>query len=101
MVGAEVFSRLLDWDDRSTCVLFGDGAGAVVLAPERLDDAASWAFELGSDGSGAELLEVAAAGHSTEPAATRYLRMDGAQVYKFATTVIGRLRDAARSRRPA
>ena len=44
-------------------------------------------FELGSDGSGAELLEVAAAGHSTEPAATPYVHMDGAQVYKFATTV--------------
>jgi len=86
VVGAEVFSRLLDWGDRSTCVLFGDGAGAVVVARNGASTGIL-GFELGSDGSGAELLEVAAAGHSTEPAASPYLRMDGAQVYKFATTV--------------
>ena len=86
VVGTEVFSRLLDWGDRSTCVLFGDGAGAVVLARNG-STSGILGFELGSDGSGAELLEVAAAGHSTEPAATPYVRMDGAQVYKFATTV--------------
>jgi 3-oxoacyl-[acyl-carrier-protein] synthase-3 len=86
VVGTEVFSRLLDWGDRSTCVLFGDGAGAVVLARNG-STTGILGFELGSDGSGAELLEVAAAGHSTEPAATPYVRMDGAQVYKFATTV--------------
>ena len=86
VVGTEVFSRLLDWGDRSTCVLFGDGAGAVVLARNG-STTGILGFELGSDGSGGGLLEVAAAGHRTEPAADRFVHMDGAQVYKFATTV--------------
>jgi 3-oxoacyl-[acyl-carrier-protein] synthase III len=86
VVGTEVFSRLLNWGDRSTCVLFGDGAGAVVLARNG-STTGILGFELGSDGSGGGLLEVAAAGHSSEPAADPYVHMDGAQVYKFATTV--------------
>jgi 3-oxoacyl-[acyl-carrier-protein] synthase III len=86
VVGTEVFSRLLNWRDRSTCVLFGDGAGAVVLARNG-STTGILGFELGSDGSGGGLLEVAAAGHSSEPAADPYVHMDGAQVYKFATTV--------------
>ena len=86
VVGTEVFSRLLNWRDRSTCVLFGDGAGAVVLARNG-STTGILGFELGSDGSGGGLLEVAAAGHSSEPATDPYVHMDGAQVYKFATTV--------------
>jgi 3-oxoacyl-[acyl-carrier-protein] synthase III len=86
VVGTEVFSRLLDWGDRSTCVLFGDGAGAVVLARNG-STTGILGFELGSDGSGGGLLEVAAAGHSSQPAADPFVHMDGAQVYKFATTV--------------
>jgi 3-oxoacyl-[acyl-carrier-protein] synthase III len=86
VVGTEVFSRLLDWGDRSTCVLFGDGAGAVVLARNG-SNTGILGFELGSDGSGGGLLEVAAAGHRSEPSADGYVHMDGAQVYKFATTV--------------
>jgi 3-oxoacyl-[acyl-carrier-protein] synthase-3 len=87
VVGTEVFSRLLDWSDRSTCILFGDGAGAVVL---RRDDGARGlrGFELGADGKGACLLSVAAAGHSeTEPAGP-YVQMNGPEVYKFATRVV-------------
>jgi 3-oxoacyl-[acyl-carrier-protein] synthase-3 len=86
VVGTEVFSRLLNWGDRSTCVLFGDGAGAVVLARNG-STTGILGFELGSDGSGGGLLEVAAAGHSSEPSADPFVHMDGAQVYKFATTV--------------
>lgn len=86
VVGTEVFSRLLDWSDRSTCVLFGDGAGAVVLRRNGSQHGLL-GFELGSDGAGAELLKVAAAGHATVPAAGPHVVMDGAQVYKFATTV--------------
>jgi 3-oxoacyl-[acyl-carrier-protein] synthase-3 len=86
VVGTEVFSRLLNWGDRSTCVLFGDGAGAVVLARNG-STTGILGFELGSDGSGGGLLEVAAAGNGSEPAADPYVHMDGAQVYKFATTV--------------
>ena len=88
VVGTEVFSRLLDWIDRSTCVLFGDGAGAVVL---RRDGARSGllGFELGADGSGRRLLSVAAAGHRRdEPTSGRYVQMNGPEVYKFATRVV-------------
>jgi 3-oxoacyl-[acyl-carrier-protein] synthase III len=86
VVGTEVFSRLLDWSDRSTCVLFGDGAGAVVL--RRVGSAAGLlGFELGSNGEGGDLLKVSASGHARSPAGNGHVVMDGPQVYKFATTV--------------
>jgi 3-oxoacyl-[acyl-carrier-protein] synthase III len=87
VVGTEVFSRLLDWSDRSTCILFGDGAGAVVL---QRDDGARGlrGFELGADGKGALLLSVAAAGHSETEPEGRYVQMNGPEVYKFATRVV-------------
>ena len=87
VVGTEVFSRLLDWNDRSTCVLFGDGAGAVVL---RRDDGGSGllGFEMGADGRGANLLSVAAAGHTASEPEGPYVRMNGPEVYKFATRVV-------------
>jgi 3-oxoacyl-[acyl-carrier-protein] synthase III len=87
VVGTEVFSRLLDWHDRSTCVLFGDGAGAVVL---RADGARRGllGFEMGSDGKGGDLLSVAAAGHRATDPDDPYVRMNGPQVYRFATRVV-------------
>jgi 3-oxoacyl-[acyl-carrier-protein] synthase-3 len=87
VVGTEVFSRLLDWGDRSTCILFGDGAGAVVL---RRDPARRGlrGFEMGSDGRGALLLSVAAAGHTTLQDDGPYVKMNGPEVYKFATRVV-------------
>lgn len=84
VVGTEVFSRLLDWTDRSTCVLFGDGAGAVVLG--RHGGRGLLGFDMGADGRGGDLLCVAAAGHRRN-GASPFVRMDGPQVYKFATTV--------------
>jgi len=87
VVGTEVFSRLLDWSDRSTCILFGDGAGAVVLG--RDDDRHGLrGFELGADGSGALLLSVAAAGHAADHDEGPFVRMNGPEVYKFATRVV-------------
>jgi 3-oxoacyl-[acyl-carrier-protein] synthase-3 len=86
VVGTEVFSRLLDWTDRSTCILFGDGAGAVVL--RRDDRRGLLGFEMGADGRGAPLLAVAAAGHAEQPDEGRYVRMNGPEVYKFATRVV-------------
>jgi 3-oxoacyl-[acyl-carrier-protein] synthase-3 len=86
VVGSEVFSRLLDWGDRSTCVLFGDGAGAVVIRGNG-SKGGFLGFELGSNGQGGKLLKVAAVGHSRSPLPGPYLTMDGPQVYKFATTV--------------
>src|SRR5437870_4262425 len=61
VVGAETLSRLVDWKDRSTCVLFGDGAGAAILAP-RPEGCGILSFDIGSDGSGAGLLYVDAGG---------------------------------------
>jgi 3-oxoacyl-[acyl-carrier-protein] synthase-3 len=87
VIGTEVFSRLLDWSDRSTCVLFGDGAGAVVLG-RGANGRGLVSFELGSDGKGGDLLSVPAAGHRAEPAEPPYVVMNGPQVYKFATTVV-------------
>ncbi len=90
VVGAELTSRWIDWEDRTTCVLFGDGAGAVVL---RATDEPSGvlAFVLGSDGSGAEHLIVPGGGvahppsHETIDARLNYVRMNGREVFKFAT----------------
>jgi 3-oxoacyl-[acyl-carrier-protein] synthase III len=87
VVGTEVFSRLLDWNDRSTCVLFGDGAGAVVLRRDG-DDSGLLGFEMGADGRGAGLLSVAAAGHTATDPEGPYVQMNGPEVYKFATRVV-------------
>ena len=89
VVGTEVFSRLLDWTDRSTCILFGDGAGAVVLA-EKGPARACWGSSSGPTAAGGDLLKVAAAGHRAGQHSP-YVEMDGPQVYKFATTVCGRI----------
>ena len=94
VVGAEVISKNLDMTDRTTCVLFGDGAGAVVLrATDR--PCGVRAFELGSDGSQAEALIAPCPGTRnpvTQEAIdnrTHYLRMDGRAVFKFATRTMG------------
>ncbi|HIC87874.1 MAG TPA: ketoacyl-ACP synthase III [Anaerolineae bacterium] len=92
VIGAEVISRFIDWQDRATCVLFGDGAGAVVLeASEHPEPTGVLAFELGSDGSDWDAL-VAYGGGSAMPFSQKvlderkhYLRMDGRRVFKFAT----------------
>ena len=94
LVGAEVISKNLDFEDRTTCVLFGDGAGAVVL--QGTDEPCGVrAFELGSDGSQAEALIALSPGTRnpvTQEAIdnrTHYLRMDGKAVFRFATRTMG------------
>jgi len=93
VVGAEVLSRITDWRDRSTCVLFGDGAGAAVLRPAQ-EGRGILAFHLGSDGSGGDYLKLPAGG-SRLPACERtvrerlhYTRMNGPEVFKFAVKVM-------------
>jgi 3-oxoacyl-[acyl-carrier-protein] synthase-3 len=93
VIGAEVFTRILDWTDRSTCVLFGDGAGAVVLQPTD-EPGGLVSFVLGSDGAGACSLYVPAGG-SREPASaatvaerSHYVKMMGRDVFRFATRVL-------------
>ncbi len=88
VVGTEVYSRLLDWDDRGTCILFGDGAGAVLLQASPVDPGPS-TFVLGSDGSGAELLYVPGPGRpNPTPEMPAYLRMMGPEVFRFAVNIM-------------
>jgi 3-oxoacyl-[acyl-carrier-protein] synthase-3 len=87
VIGADVLSKILDWTDRSTLVLFGDGAGAVVLEPA--DEAGFLSFEIGADGSGGPQLNYPGSG--TVPLANgerRFLQMNGREVFKFATRVL-------------
>jgi 3-oxoacyl-[acyl-carrier-protein] synthase-3 len=90
VVGTEVFSRILDWQDRGTCVLFGDGAGAVLLQPTERPGGLLAAV-LGSDGSGACHLVVPAGGsreptsHDSVDRRDHYMRMNGREVFRFAT----------------
>ena len=92
VVGGDVLSKLMDWTDRSTTVLFGDGAGAVVL--ERVGEGGFLGFELGADGSGGPQLYLPAGGSrmpaSAETVAERmhYVQMNGREVFKFATRVL-------------
>ncbi len=88
VIGAETLSKITDWEDRNTCVLFGDGAGAAVLQPT--DKGGFLSFDLGSDGSGADALYMEAGG-SRNPATLEtvknkqhYIRMEGNPVFKFA-----------------
>jgi 3-oxoacyl-[acyl-carrier-protein] synthase III len=92
VVGGDVLSRILDWSDRGTAVLFGDGAGAVVL--ERVSEGGFLGFELGADGSGGPQLYLPAGGSRTpataETVAERkhFVQMNGREVFKFATRVL-------------
>ncbi|MDI3542637.1 MAG: 3-oxoacyl-[acyl-carrier-protein] synthase [Candidatus Atribacteria bacterium] len=92
VVGAETLSKILDWQDRSTCVLFGDGAGAAVLGLS--EEEGILATYLGSDGGGAHLLELPA-GCSRMPASLdtvnnrlHYIKMNGNEVFKFAVKIM-------------
>lgn len=87
VVGAEVFSRILDWSDRSTCVLFGDGAGAVVL--EAAQHPGILATALHADGSHHGILSVPGQVASGQVTGDPFLRMDGQAVFKFAVRVLG------------
>jgi 3-oxoacyl-[acyl-carrier-protein] synthase-3 len=93
VIGAETLSRITNWRDRTTCVLFGDGAGAAVVGPTPSGQGFH-SFDLGSDGAGAELLAVNPGGWghtlatgSDEPL-KQSIRMAGAEVFKFAVRVL-------------
>jgi 3-oxoacyl-[acyl-carrier-protein] synthase-3 len=86
VVGGDVLSRILDWSDRSTLVLFGDGAGAVVL--ERVEDGGFLGFELGADGGGGEFLWLPGSGSRLFENPDKYVKMHGREVFKFATRVL-------------
>jgi 3-oxoacyl-[acyl-carrier-protein] synthase-3 len=87
VVGGDILSRILDWTDRSTLVLFGDGAGAVVL--EQVEAGGFLGFELGADGAGGRELSLPGSGSRiSEEGAARGLQMNGREVFKFATRVM-------------
>lgn len=84
VIGAEVFSSILDWNDRSTCVLFGDGAGAVVL--RAADEPGIMAAQLNADGSQMKILCAAGNVAHGKVVGDPFLRMDGQAVFKLAVT---------------
>jgi 3-oxoacyl-[acyl-carrier-protein] synthase-3 len=94
VIGAETLSKITDWTDRNTAILFGDGAGAVVLG-ETEPGYGILGLHLGADGSGGELLKVAAGGSRTPASAEsvaqrlHYIYMNGNEVFKFAIKVMG------------
>jgi 3-oxoacyl-[acyl-carrier-protein] synthase III len=100
VIGADCLSRITDYTDRNTCILFGDGAGAVVIGvvPE---GRGFRSFELGADGSGGELLKMEGGG-SRNPASQasldnrlHYIYMAGAEVFKFAVRIMGNAAEEA------
>ncbi len=94
VVGAETVSRIIDWSDRNTCVLFGDGAGAVVI--EASDEPGIISTHLHADGAFEQLLRVPAGisrGYDQLQAGTAYMEMRGNEVFKMAVTTLGRIVD--------
>ncbi|MBL8509210.1 beta-ketoacyl-ACP synthase III [Chitinimonas sp. JJ19] len=89
VVGAEVFSRILDWDDRSTCVLFGDGAGAVVL--KATEQPGILVTKLKADGRYRDILTTPASIMHGDVSGKPFLHMDGPAVFKFAVKALAEL----------
>ncbi|MGI1658910.1 MAG: beta-ketoacyl-ACP synthase III [Desulfitobacterium sp.] len=94
VIGGETLSKLLNWEDRGTCILFGDGAGAAVL--QQVEDGYGFlGFDLGMDGSGGHLLHVPAGGsmHPTSAETVEKkmhtIHMAGSEVFKFAVRIMG------------
>ena len=95
MIGAETLSKYINWEDRNTCVLFGDGAGAAVLGQVE-DGYGILSFDLGSDGSGGDAIQIPSSGSlmpvSKESIDQRLnlIHMNGKEVFKFAVKAMGR-----------
>jgi 3-oxoacyl-[acyl-carrier-protein] synthase III len=95
VIGSDAFSKILDWDDRRTCVYFGDGAGAVLLS-QTPGGSSRMRFRLGSDGRGARFIEVPAGGTRVQVDAKvlekrlNKFRMDGPKVWEFAVETVPR-----------
>ncbi len=92
LIGAETLSRITDYEDRNTCVLFGDGAGALVIGPS--EKHLLLAIEVGADGTGGQVLQQPAGGSrhpataETVAARQHFIRMDGQEVFKFAVSKV-------------
>ncbi|QEY24158.1 beta-ketoacyl-ACP synthase III [Neisseria animalis] len=91
VIGAETFSRILDWNDRTTCVLFGDGAGAVVLGAS--DEPGIIHSKLHADGNYLDLLNVPAQIADGKICGSPFVKMDGPGVFKFAVKMLSKVAD--------
>jgi 3-oxoacyl-[acyl-carrier-protein] synthase III len=95
VVGAELLTRMLNWKDRNTCVLFGDGAGAMVLGPSDHPDRGVLATHLHTDGSATDILTIRGGGtrypatQDTVRDALHTVAMNGREIYKFAVRALG------------
>ncbi|MBF1705394.1 MAG: beta-ketoacyl-ACP synthase 3, partial [Selenomonas sp.] len=95
VIGGETLSKVIDWTDRNSCILFGDGAGAAVFGAVE-DGYGMRAFDLGSDGSGADALDIPSSGSlcpvtpETIEQRLNFVHMDGKAVFRFATKVMGK-----------
>lgn len=95
VIGAEILSRITDYEDRQTCILFGDGAGAVVLEGTQGEPGILFS-ELGSDGSGGDLLKMRAGGSLRPPSEDtlqdrlHFIAMEGKEVFKFAVRIMNK-----------
>ncbi|MDD2401137.1 MAG: ketoacyl-ACP synthase III [Clostridia bacterium] len=94
VVASEVLTKIINWEDRDTCVLFGDGAGAAILKPVE-EGFGFLSFHLGADGTGGDYLQIPAGG-SRKPASEEtiknkehYMTMNGKEVFKFAVKIMG------------
>ncbi|MDF2927671.1 MAG: ketoacyl-ACP synthase [Paenibacillaceae bacterium] len=100
VIGAECLSKITDYTDRNTCILFGDGAGAVVLG-EVPEGRGFLSFELGADGSGAQLLKLEGGGSRCPSSAAtiankqHFIYMAGSEVFKFAVRIMGNAAEEA------
>lgn len=92
VIGADTFSRILDWNDRTTCVLFGDGAGAVVLGAS--NTAGVLNSRLGADGSQCDLLKVPARMENGAIVGSPFVQMDGQGVFKYAVKTLAQIGEA-------
>lgn len=90
IIGAEVFSKVVNWEDRNTCVLFGDGAGAVIY--QFTEENKLLSIRTGSDGKGSDLITLPTASGNRTFRKTedkeQFIQMDGREVYRFATTMV-------------
>ena len=91
VVGAETFSRIVDWNDRATCVLFGDGAGAVVLGAS--EEAGIIHSKLKADGNYLDLLNAPGQIAGGQVCGSPYIHMDGPGVFKFAVKMLAKIAD--------
>lgn len=96
VVGAEIITRYVDYEDRGTCILFGDGAGAVVVSRDETGESEIYSHKLSADGSLSELLTLPLGGtqnpatHENVEKGLRYITMEGREVFKNATRVMAK-----------